>query len=295
MDLRLLATFDRVATAGSVTAAAESLMITQPALSRQVQQLERQLGVRLFDREKGRLRLTAAGRSFLHAAEDVLAAAESARSLADTLAAGHLARVHVAAPATTLTDVLAPFLATLSSTDPVTTVEEASLTEAITGLRTRIDLAIVTSPPPPQLSRREIATLPVWAYVGEDHPLAGADELSIEDIAEHRLVLLHPRFRPRQLIDEALVSAGLPTPPVLECTNPQVAQALAAAGLGVAVVSDDPRFGMTPAHIRARGGRLTLTLFAAWDPKHHGAAELDALAARLSDFCVARYGAILPA
>lgn len=290
MDLRLLRTFQLVADTGSVTAAAEALMITQPALSRQLQQLERQLAVRLFDRDKGRLHLTAAGRTFLDASRDVLTAAESARSLAESLAAGRLARVRIAAPTTTLTDVLAPFLATLRATDPVITVEEATHTDAIAGLGTRLDLAIVTSPPPRHLGRRKIAVLPVWAYVGGDHPLTGRDEISIESIAEHRVILLDPRFRPRQLIDEAVVDAGLPTPEILECSNPQVAQALAAAGLGVAVVSDDPRFDLRPAHIRTPTGRLTLTLHAAWDRQHHAAAELDRLAGRLSDFCASRYG-----
>lgn len=290
MDLRLLATFKLVAETGSVTAAAEASMITQPALSRQLQQLERQLGVRLFDRDKGRLHLTAAGRTFLGATRDVLTAAESARSLAESLAAGRLARVRVAAPTTTLTDVLAPFLATLRASDPVITVEEANHIDAIAGLGTRLDLAIVTSPPPRHLSRRRIAVLPVWAYVGDSHPLAGLDEVPIESVAEHRLILLDPKFRPRQLIEEALVEAGLPSPEILECTNPQVAQALAAAGLGVAVVSDDPRFDLSPAHIRTRTGRLTLTLHAAWDPKHHAASELAQLAGRLGDFCAARYG-----
>jgi DNA-binding transcriptional LysR family regulator len=291
VDLRLLRTFELVAETGSVTAAADVAVITQPALSRQLQQLERELGVRLFDRDRGRLQLTAAGRTFLEATRNVLAAAESARSLAASLAAGRLARVRVAAPTTTLTDVLAPFLATLQGSDPVVTVEEANHVEAIAALRTRLDLAIVTSAPPRHLSRRKIAVLPVWAYVRDDHPLAGRTEVPLEAVAEHRLILLDPRFRPRQLVDEALADAGLPTPEVLECSNPQVAQALAAAGLGVAVVSDDPRFGMSPAHIVAPKGRLTLTLHAAWDPQHHAAAELDLLAGRLSEFCAARYGA----
>ena len=89
-------------------------------------------------------------------------------------------------------------------------------------------------------------------------------------------------------MDEALIEAGLSAPEIVECGNPQVAQALAAAGRGIAVVSDDPRFDLVPLRIRGRHGLLTLTLHAAWDPRHHAAAELERLAVRLRDFCAMR-------
>ncbi|MFE7226432.1 hypothetical protein ACFU7D_16685 [Nocardioides sp. NPDC057577] len=78
---------------------------------------------------------------------------------------------------------------------------------------------------------------------------------------------------------------------VLEVSNAQVAQALAASGRGIAVVSDDPRFGLLPLHIGAPAGRVRIRLYAAWDPQHHAAEALAALAERLSAFCVERYGA----
>jgi DNA-binding transcriptional LysR family regulator len=290
VDLRALRTFRLVAETGSVSAAANVLLVSQPALSRQLQQLERQLGVRLFDRDKGKLHLTAAGRVFLEAGVEVLTSAEAALTLAESLAAGRLARVRMAAPTTTLTDVLAPFLATLQPEDPLATVEEAHYAGAVRGLRTRLDLAILTAPPPRHLSRRTIAVLPVWAYVNAGHPLLASGEVTVQQLSDYRLILLDASSRPRRLVDEALIDAGLAPPEVIECSNPRVAQALAAAGRGIAVVSDDPRFGLTPLEIRTSTGRLTLTLHAAWDPRHHAAVELERLCDRLSDFCVDRYG-----
>ena len=291
VDLRLLTTFRVVAESGSVTAASAILHIGQPALSRQIQQLERETGATLFSRSGGRLRLTAAGRTFLDAAREVLERADAATALAESLAAGRLTRVHMAAPTTTLTDVLAPFLATLSDDDPLATVEEAHSADAIEALGTRVDLAILTTPPPRHPQTRPVAVLPVWAYVNAAHPLAGDSEVPVERLVEDRLILLDRTFRPRVLVDEALIQAGLSAPEIVECHHPQVAQALAAAGRGIAVVSDDPRFDLVPLRIRSRHGLLTLTLHAAWDPRHHAAAELERLAVRLHDFCVARYGA----
>jgi len=290
MDLRLLTSFRAVVDQGSVSAAAAVLMVGQPALSRQIQQLEREIGVRLFVREKGRLRLTAAGRTFLESVDEVLTAAENARSLAVSLAMGRLERVRMVAPTTTLTDVLAPFLATLQPSDPLITVTEAQYAQAIRELGSRADLAIVTSPPPRNLRSERVAVLPIWAYVPRDHPCAAAGELSVSDLAQHPLVLLDSTFRPRTLLDEALVVAGQAPPEIVECSHPQVAQALAAAGRGVAVVSDDPRFGLVPLRITTERRHLEITLHAAWDPHHHAAAKLGELVDRLADFVTTLYG-----
>jgi DNA-binding transcriptional LysR family regulator len=291
MDLRLLRTFQLVARTGTVSAAAGALRVTQPALSRQVQQLERRLGFDLFTRDRGRLVLTSAGRRFLEASEQIMASVSAAESLAGQLRAGRLTRLLLAAPTTTLTDVLAPFLATFYDDDPLTTVEEADFGEALDGLRSGVDLAIVTSPPPDGLRSRQIAVLPIWAYVPPGHRFAAAGRVSVAHLAGLDLIVLRPGLRPRQLIDEAMIGEGVAPGSLVECGNPQVAQALAAAGRGIAVVSDDPRFGLTPCRIELRDDRhLTLTLHAAWRPDHHAAGQLSHMAARLEQFCAIRYG-----
>ena len=290
MDLRLLTTFRTVADLGSVSAASRALLVSQPALTRQLQQLERQVGLALFAREAGRLVLTPGGGRFLEAATQVLASAEAARALAAALAAGRLVRVRAAAPTTTLTDVLAPFLATLEPHEPLITVEEEHYAGAVRGLRSRYDLAVLTAPPPTGLCSQEIAVLPVWAHVRADHPLAAGEPPTVARLAEHRLLVLSATARSRRLLDESLVEAGVVAQELLECSNPQVAQALAAAGRGAAVLSDDARFDLVPLPIATPTGPLMLTLHAAWDGGHHAAAELARLAERLRDFCAQRYG-----
>lgn len=73
MELRLLKYFWTVADLGSVTAAAEELYITQPTLSRQIKELEKELGTPLFTRDKNRLELTEAGLFLRSRAEEILA------------------------------------------------------------------------------------------------------------------------------------------------------------------------------------------------------------------------------
>jgi len=290
MELRTLEYFVAVVEAGSVSAAAEEIRITQPAISRQVRQLERELGIDLFVRSGGRLRLSAAGREFLPHAREVLRSADGARSAARSYAAGRLERLTIAAPTTTLTDVIAPFLATLSADDPMPTIFESDPRVAYAALRGGADLAIVTEPPRAPLASAPIAVLPVWAYVGADHPWA-AGPVRLRTLVDETLLVLTSGFRPRQILDMAVERAGLTLKDVVECSNPQVAQALAAAGRGVAIVTDDPRFDLRGLEILGRDGPLRIELFAAWEPEHHAAATLAQLADRLRNFCVERYGA----
>jgi DNA-binding transcriptional LysR family regulator len=290
MELRTLGYFVAVARSESVSAAAARVHVTQPAISRQLRQLEAELGVDLFVRSAGRLRISAAGREFLPHAEAVLRRADIARDAARSYAAGRLERLTIAAPTTTLTDVIAPFLATLGADDPMPTVLESDPHEAYAALRRGADLAIVTEQPAPTLASAPVAVLPVWAYVPQSHPWDGPS-VDLADLVAEDLLVLTRGYRPRQILDSAVERAGLVPGEAVECSNPQVAQALAAAGRGVAVVTDDPRFDLRGLEIEGRDGPLRIELFAAWEPAHHAAGTLAELAGRLQDFCVQRYGA----
>lgn len=290
MELRTLRYFVAVAERGSLSAAAEVVLVTQPALSRQLRAFERELGLRLFRRPGRALELTAAGREFLPLAREVLQRADQARRSAADLAAGRLGRLTISAPTTTVSDVIAPFLATFGPDDPVPTVVAADGPAALAALDHDTDLAIVTQPPRRPLAGLRVAVLPVFASVPPDHRWAGRSDVELAELATEPLVVLDPSFRPRQLLDEAFTAADLVGASLLECGSPQVAQALAAAGRGVAVVSDDPRFGLAPLPIRLAHGELRIRLFGAWRPDHHAAATLRRVAVRLGGFVAARYG-----
>jgi DNA-binding transcriptional LysR family regulator len=290
MNLRLLRYFVAMVDAGSATKAATRLHITQPVLSRQLRQLEQDLSLSLFERQGHRLRLTPAGEQFLPLARNLLRQADEVRRAASIIASGHLDQLHLAVPTTTLSDVLAPFLATLRPEDPVPIVRQLDPRGAEVALSSGADLAIVPRPPSPDLASRALAVLPIWAQVGADDAWAGRSLIDVAELVTRPLLLLTEEFRPRQLLDEAVAAAGLGYGPTIECTNAQVAQALAAAGRGVAVVSDDPRFDLSPIGLRGPAGEVRIRLYAAWNPQHHAAPALAELAERLARFCVDRYG-----
>lgn len=291
IDLRLLRYFVATADEGSATQAAAQLHVTQPVLSRQLRQLEQQTGLRLFERDGRRLRLTRAADQFLPLARKLLHEAESVGDAARVLASGEVEKLHVAVPTTTLTDVLAPFIATLRPSDPVPLLRSLDPRGASAAIAAGADLAIVHRPPPRTLASRRLAVLPLPAYVRRDDSWAERGNVTLDELVERPLVLMTPDFRPRELLDAAVDAAGLGYGELVECTNAQVAQALAAADRGVAVVSDDPRFDLVPLAIETGELPLRIRLYAAWDAHHHAASVIADLADRLAAFCMQRYGA----
>jgi DNA-binding transcriptional LysR family regulator len=290
MELRHVRYFLAVVDAGSVTAASSLVHVTQPSLSRQLRLFENSLGITLFTRTGGRLALSAAGRQFVPIARDLAHRVDAAADAAATLAAGRLQHIRIAAPGTTFTDVLAPFLATLRPDDPLPAVSQELPQLIYDALQSGADLAISTEKPPEGLASQPIAVLPIWANVPREHRWAGRSEITIAEVVKERLLLLTEDYSPRRVLDHWVDRAGLTYSSMLEFGTPQVAQAVAAAGRGIAIVSDDPRFDLRPLGIIGHGGPLRIRLYAAWDREHHGATAIARLAKRLSSYCVERYG-----
>ena len=290
MELRHVRYFLAVVDAGSVTAASPLVHVTQPSLSRQLHLFERNLGITLFTRAGGRLVLSAAGRQFVPVARDLARRADAAAEAAATLAAGRLQHINIAAPGTTFTDVLAPFLATLLPDDPLPAVSEQRPQRVYAALESGADLAIATELPPAGLAFQPLAVLPIWAYVPPQHDWAARGSITVAELVTQTLLLLTGDYSPRRVLDQAVNEVRVTYSSMLEFGTPQVAQAVAAAGRGIAVVSDDARFGLQPLDIIGTRGALSIRLYAAWDRDHHAAAVIGTLARRLSDYCIARYG-----
>ncbi|HEY9264991.1 MAG TPA: LysR family transcriptional regulator, partial [Mycobacterium sp.] len=246
MELRVLRYFLTIVDTGSVTKAAEEVRVAQPSLSRQLRGLEASLGMTLFDRGGKQLILSAAGWRFLPLARDLVARADAAEAAVGALATGRAMRITVAAPPTTITDVIAPFLATWGPEDPLVTVQAESPARAYQALGRGADVAISSAPPRRRFAGMPVARLPLWAYVRADHPWADRGGVTIGELAAAPLIVLTPAHGTRRVLDHAVQDADASYDIVLECDTPHVAQAMAASGHGIAVVSDDPRFDLHP-------------------------------------------------
>lgn len=290
MELRTVRYFVAVADAGSVSAAAKLVHITQPSLSRQLHQLERELGLTLFAQHSGRLTLTAAGRAFLPNARELLAVSEATKAAAGDIGAGRLQSINIVAHAVTLTDVVAPFIATFGPDDPLPSVSELHLHDGYAALHRGADLILGAVPPSAEFAHLWVAQLPIWAYAPADHPLGMLDTVDLSELVQHELLLMNQESHTRWTLDAAMAEAALSYSSTQEFDSSHVAQAVAAAGRGVAVVSDDARFGLHRLGIHGPTGSLTFNLYAVWHPRHHAATNLATFAARLSAYIVQQYG-----
>jgi DNA-binding transcriptional LysR family regulator len=130
MDLKRLRTFVVVAEQGTVSGAAETLRITQPALSRQLQDLQAEFGVPLFDQVGRRLRLTAEGAELVSTCRALLTQADNVLEHARSLAQGDRGELSVGATPHTIASVFPRFLRQFATSYPrvrVRTVEAGAV------------------------------------------------------------------------------------------------------------------------------------------------------------------------
>ena len=210
MELRHLRYFVAVADAGSITQAAHRVRVAQPSLSRQLRQLEDDIGEPLFDRSGRRARLTPAGEVFLPLARDLVGRADRAAALMPGLAAPDQVTLRLVAPDTTVADVIEHFLAGLPGDAPMIDVREAlpaRVHDELLGAAA--DLGVTSVPPPRAASSRLLVHFPVWAYVRPAHRWSRGRTITIRELARERLLVLGSDHGTRRQLDAAMSDAGL--------------------------------------------------------------------------------------
>lgn len=189
LDLRKLRYFVAVAERLHFSRAAEELLIAQPALSRQIRALERELHTELFVRDSHRVELTDAGRQLLEDARPLLAAADAARRRVDRAGRGDRTLVVGFRTGIRVTDAVRAFSAGHPEVSvEVRRVEWDDQAEAV--LDGRVDLAYVRLPVVgPGLALTPLFTEPRMAALPAGHPLAARPALTTADLARQTEIL----------------------------------------------------------------------------------------------------------
>lgn len=190
MELRHLRYFIAVAEEENVTRAASRLHLAQPSLSRQIRDLERDLGVPLFDHSTRNLRLNAAGRYFLSEAREAVTRFEEAiRSVRD-FADGREGELHVGYAPSLTTGILPQALREFHLGCPRVRVElhDLSTEEMLEGLREgSLHTALLVKPSKPALNGlvyNEITHLRPCVAMPHTHALSSAQHLAAEDLVK---------------------------------------------------------------------------------------------------------------
>ena len=241
MELRHLRYFVAVAEEGSLTVAAEKRLHTaQPSLSRQIRDLEYEVGVALLSRSVHGVELTPAGRAFLDHARLALtqaeAAAEAARRVAQpakpVFAMGFLTGQEVDwLPKATkvLREELLNIEIKVSSDHSVTLADDLQ--------RGRLDIAFMRREPKPDLEFRLVAREPLVVVLPSDHRLAAREAVDPHDLVGETFIGISevPRVL-RAVIGDYFKRAGIDIVPSLEIDNYAMAISLVASTRGIALL-----------------------------------------------------------
>lgn len=275
MDLRRLAHFVAIAEAGSMALAARRLHVSQPALSRQIRELERFLGVRLFDRIGRRIALAADGREILARSRHLLAEAESLRERGVVLGGGKGGILRVGATPQFLEAGMPQVLALYRRRHPAVEIRliEGGGDRLIRGVEQgEFHLAVPALNVAEPLQSVLLFPLRVLAVMSRRHPLASRRVLTVSDLQSETLLILAPGFQTRQLFDAACSAARAEPRVLLESQSPQSLIALAAAGHGVAIVPSVVtlnRTGIAVAGLVQGTQPLGMWARAVWDPRRY--------------------------
>lgn len=284
-SLQRLTYFVAIIDEGSITAAADVLRLTQPALSRQLLALENEIGVRLFDRTGRKTTLTAAGRVFAAEARSLLKHAAQVERASRELRGGKPTTLTIAAPESTIAEVVAPCLSTLDHREqPVTARAVSSLMPAVEALASA-DLAVTAGPPDKTLSTLTLGAAVVWAHVSADHPWA-RDRVTRVDVGKLEgadLVVQTADNRSRVLLDTVLAARGIRTHVIATSELEVIVQALASAGHGIGILTESPKFGAHAVRLFDGERQLEVTMQASWNPDHFAAEAIERLAHRLRE------------
>ncbi|QUH01908.1 LysR family transcriptional regulator [Saccharopolyspora erythraea] len=245
LDLRQLRYFVCVAETEHVGQAAERLHISQSPLSRQIAQLEKNLGLALFERGQQRIRLTRDGQVFLTEARALLRHADRLESLGRRLGRGEEGGLCIGYVADAIhTGILPGALRALHDARPDVHIALYNLspTEQFEGLRQRsLDIALVHEPPPtddPDLLAAPLLQDPLLLALPARHPLAGQEEIAPSDLDGQPWIAVENAQDPawRDAFIAACTAAGF-TPDVrFNAAEPLTALGLVASGLGLAFI-----------------------------------------------------------
>jgi len=242
VDLRQLRYFVAVAEEANIGRAAARLHISQPPLTRQIQQLEADLGVTLFNRTPRGMELTTAGVLFLDEARNIRALVEQATERTQRAGQGKLGRLDVAIFGSAILDVIPKVLLAFRTRYPDVKVVLHTMTKAeqIEALRQkRIDAGFNRMLAPQEdLETKLVTTERLLLAVPAGHALAQREAIPFREIAHHPIVLFPTGGRP-SFIDKVISccgKAGFAPEISQEVGDAVTGVALVASGFGVCLV-----------------------------------------------------------
>ena len=241
MNLHHLRVFAAVAEHRGFSRAAAVLRISQPAVSKSVQELERQVGLPLVERAGRSSRLTAAGAALAERARELFSVESAAEEELRALRGLEGGSLSVGASTTIATYVLPPVLARFRESHPgivLRVVSANTRTIARRLLERRLDIALVEGP----VAHERLEVI-AWRedelvlIAPSDHPLATRRQVRAKDLTGVKLIVREAGSGTRDVAEHALAEHGVHLPIALQLGSTEAIKQGVASGLGLAIVS----------------------------------------------------------
>ncbi|HVY47011.1 MAG TPA: LysR substrate-binding domain-containing protein [Minicystis sp.] len=274
VELRHLRYFLAVAEERHFGRAAKRLRIAQPPLSRQIQALEAELRVALFDRGHRRIELTTAGEAFLTHARRIFDAVDLAVDEAQRAAAGKVGRIAIGYPSSVAFSGLPELLRAFRARSPGVEVALRELppqeqVEALLGRR--IDVGFIRGAVDGELASRRVRSEPLLLALPKGHALAARARGAVDlGLCAREPFVCFPRHRGAAFFDQLMRvchDAGF-TPRIVQEAPQLDIVSLVAGGFGVAIVPGSLKKAKRPGVVfRTIAGSPRTELFVAWRPR----------------------------
>ena len=241
MNLRQLEVFYTIMQAGSVTAAARVLNVSQPAVSGVLKYAEQRLGMKLFERIGGRLHPTPEAQAILPDAREIFGRIDTLQRTVREMRDGRAGRIVVATSPTLVNAFLPRAIGLLRKRSPLVEISILSLPTPLVierVARREADLGVVYAPVVDRgVEAEDLATTEIACVVPKNHPLAKKRQVTAPDLAGESVISLGPLTMLGRLIEEASRKAGASAPVIrIEASSSLTACLLVAEGAGVALV-----------------------------------------------------------
>ena len=241
MNPEHLATFLAVCEHMNFTRAAEARFLSQPAVSRHVQALNAELGVRLFEQVGRTLQLTDAGRTLAPLAAELLGNMERVAEAVQRHRDAAVGRLRIGASSTPGLYLLPPALGRFQRAYPGVEVHyrvESSRATEQQLLRNEIDLAFVGQRPASRdLEARRFADDTILCVCGTAHPLAARGRLDPPSLADELWVVRRRGSATRELFERWLAGVGVRFGRVIELESNEAIKRMVEAGIGLSAMS----------------------------------------------------------
>ncbi|HET6602894.1 MAG TPA: LysR family transcriptional regulator [Xanthomonadaceae bacterium] len=240
--LKQLRAFCQVARLGSVTRAAEALFVSQPAVSLQLQALEAELAVPLFERIGRRLSLSRAGQALYELARPLVDGFDGlAGEFRDRLRGLDAGELDIAAGSSTILYLLPPLVQAYRAQRPETRLKLHNVTgrDGLALVRSdAVDLAFGSMlEVPNDIDYAPVTRFEPMLIAPPDHPLAAIDTLELADLSGHGLILPPQRLTTYRLVDLVFQQHKVPYTVALEVGGWEVIKQYVAMGLGISIVT----------------------------------------------------------